>query len=498
MHKLFFLPVVLLFVFPSEQVQAQTIRPRTQRATVDAKSLYEDGIKRLEVGQVSEAVERFQQALKIDPEYAEAYSALGRSFFKLRQWENAVPVLRRAIALKGQQRDRQAALHNNEVRAIKPGMDPANSANKPQRTNPINPDTTPGFITVKSTPPEERIPPKVGVATQPPNLSKPLPALRINTEIRLDSALTPPRPPRFEPAAQANKKGDFLKSEPPPLVLRKTYAVQPPAEHAIKVTTISPMVEAKTVSAASPNSSTEEIALTKIYRVGSKDVLDIRLNDSQSRQSTVYMVTQSGLLEHPHLSEPLSVSGLTVEEIRTRIEEDLKKHAVIEDPKVFVGVLEHASHTIVVDGLVKDPGTKSLKSEAVPLASVLAEAQPLVGAASVTVVRNGLDVLMTELGHTAHMGFLVHPGDVITLHPRINEFLYVGGKVKFPGEKRYRVGLTLMQAIIASGGATSNSKVAEIARDDGELVRTRFDLEAIESGKAADPPVKPRDRIILH
>jgi len=174
----------------------------------------------------------------------------------------------------------------------------------------------------------------------------------------------------------------------------------------------------------------------------------------------------------------------------------LNESKSVENPKEVVGVLEYASHSLVVDGLVKNPGTKLLKSEAIPLAVALAEAEPLPEAARVTVVRNGNQILETELNRTADMLLLVHPGDVLTLHPQLNEFFYVGGKVKSPGEKSYRFGMTLMQAIITAGGATSS--VAEIVRDGDEVERRRFDLKSIEAGKAVDPLVKPRDRIILH
>jgi protein involved in polysaccharide export with SLBB domain len=138
-----------------------------------------------------------------------------------------------------------------------------------------------------------------------------------------------------------------------------------------------------------------------------------------------------------------------------------------------------------------------LKSEAIPLAAVLAEAQPLRESARVTVKRNGVNqIFQTDLRHTTDLSFLVQPGDVVTLDPEVDEVFYIGGKVKFPGEKKYRLGLTLTQVIITAGGATSNSKVAEIIRD-GEMP-TRVDLNAIDAGKAVDPLVKAKDRIILH
>jgi len=97
------------------------------------------------------------------------------------------------------------------------------------------------------------------------------------------------------------------------------------------------------------------------------------------------------------------------------------------------------------------------------------------------------------------MNFLVRSGDVITLSPNITQFIYIGGEIKFPGEKTFRRGLTLMQAILSAGGVGPKAKIAEIARDDGKgfLVPTRFKLKEIVSGKAMDPVLKPGDRISI-
>jgi protein involved in polysaccharide export with SLBB domain len=474
-----FLLIILLFLFPSDQFQAQTAK--SNETNPEAKRLYDDGIERLEMGQVSEAVERFQKALKIDPEYVAAYSGLGRAFFKLRQWDNASETFRRALALKAKKRENENKPQNNDIRSTEP------------RTAPTAP-TAP--------------------ATKPKGTSsnKPLPTLPLNRVMpRLGPAPKPP--PVSQAVSGAVAKFDDRLGSPPPEVRESADAVQPPAasgapispspiqptpakvdvQVAMNVTPLTPPGEAKSVSAL-----TDEIALTTIYRVGAQDVLEIRLNSSQPQQPTAFKITRSGMLEHPQLSGPLPVTGLTVEEISARIENDLKSQAAIQNPKAFVGVVEYASHPLEVDGLVKNPGTKSLKSEAIALAAVVAEAQPLPQAARVTVVRNGTQVLETDLNHTADAPLLVRPGDVVTLHPEIDEFLYVEGKVRFPGEKTYRVGLTLMQAIIMAGGTTSKSTVAEIIREGEEVVRTRFDLKAIQAGKAADPLIKARDRIILH
>ncbi|OLE73487.1 MAG: hypothetical protein AUI36_00550 [Cyanobacteria bacterium 13_1_40CM_2_61_4] len=246
--------------------------------------------------------------------------------------------------------------------------------------------------------------------------------------------------------------------------------------------------------------SANETALTSVYRVGPGDVLDVRLNQPASAKSTLFTITPSGLLEHPNLNEPLAVAGLTVDEISLRINDDLKRRALADNPKVSVAVRDYVSHTILVSGLAKEPGTKILRREAIPLYVVVADAQPLNEAARVTLVRNESNrIYAIDLAHPAEMNLLVHPGDVITLQANPTQFFYVGGEVKSPGEKTFRRGLTLTQAIIAAGGLTGKSREARLARDDGKgfLVASDYKLKDIDSGKLRDPLVQPGDRITV-
>jgi len=91
------------------------------------------------------------------------------------------------------------------------------------------------------------------------------------------------------------------------------------------------------------------------------------------------------------------------------------------------------------------------------------------------------------------------PGDVITFQPAVAQFIYVGGEVQHPGEKKFHRGLTLTQAIIAAGGVPRNSKEARLARDNGKgfLAVSRYKLKDIDSGKLPDPLMQPGDRITV-
>jgi len=194
----------------------------------------------------------------------------------------------------------------------------------------------------------------------------------------------------------------------------------------------------------------------------------------------------------------LPVTGLTVEEISARIENDLKRRSPTKNPNVSVGVHEYVSHTILVSGLVKEPGTKILQREAIPLYVVVADAQPLPEAGRVTVLRNeSNESFVIDLSEPSEMKMLVRRGDVITLQQNPTQFFYLGGEIKSPGEKSFRRGLTLTQAIIAAGGLTKNAKEARLARENGNgfLVVNRYKLKDIDSGKVPDPVIQPGDRI---
>jgi len=255
---------------------------------------------------------------------------------------------------------------------------------------------------------------------------------------------------------------------------------------------------AETIDAAAEPTADE--GLTKIYRVGPGDVLDVRLTDGVPVQSTLFTVSAAGFLEHAELSTPIRSAGLTVEDIAARIEEDLKQRSSIKNPRVSVAVEEYISHTILVSGLVKEPGTKSLKREGIPLFVVIADAQPLPEAGRVSVQRNASnESFLIDLSETSALKMLVRPGDVVSLLEREAQFFYLSGLVKSPGEKIFRRGLTLTQAIIAAGGLSKDGKKAELARDNGKgfLVVKRYKLKEIESGKVPDPPIRPGDRITI-
>jgi tetratricopeptide (TPR) repeat protein len=273
----------------------------------------------------------------------------------------------------------------------------------------------------------------------------------------------------------------------------------------LRETTPAPVETAAAAPRPTPNGAagtestpTNDPDPTAVYRVGPGDVLDIHLPGGGARRSTAE-VTPTGLLDHPALKEPLPVAGLTPEEVGARLGAALGLRASGAGREVAVGVSEYRSHAIIVGGMVKEGGTKILQREGVPLYVIVAYAQPLAGAGQAVVVsRANAGETVVDLSDTEAMKTLVRQGDVVTLRALPRQFVYVAGAVREPGQRDFHAGLTLTQALLAAGGATTpGGAVVNVTRQaaDGRLSTSRYVLAEIKSGKTPDPPLRAGDRV---
>jgi polysaccharide export outer membrane protein len=278
-----------------------------------------------------------------------------------------------------------------------------------------------------------------------------------------------------------------------PADLERTSAPAPrrvAASQMVKPTSL-PLDNSKT-----PNlvRSAHSASPTSIYRVGIGDVLDVRLANLPTRESTLFTVMKNGTLEHPLLARPLPVAGLTPDEIARRLSTEIK---VIKNPRPSVSVRDYASHSVLITGAVDNPGRKILRREAMPLFTLLAEALPRAEAATVTVSRNGKETNLA-LGRNEDLSLLVMTGDVIRVSAAPAQFVYVAGEVASAGEKQLREGMTLTQLLLVAGGVRSDRQVTAkiFRRDAGGFLRPQeYKLKPIEEGKAADPVLQAGDRI---
>ncbi len=239
-------------------------------------------------------------------------------------------------------------------------------------------------------------------------------------------------------------------------------------------------------------------ALTESYRVGVGDVLDVRLPEIGTTQSTLYTVIDGGLLDFPLVSNPVKVAGLTTDEIAALLAREIK---FLENPQVVVNVRDYGSHYVNVAGFVAAPGARALRREAVPLYVVLSEARLLSEATWVVINRVGQSPIVLDLADRDTTGTLVLAGDEIKVAgmPLVRtEYFYAGGAISTSGQKPYHPGMTLTQAIMASGGITTSAgNMVRITRqgEDGLLITSEYDLGKITEGRTPDPLLKAGDRI---
>lgn len=73
----------------------------------EAQVAFETGLALFNRGQYNEAIPHFQKAIELDPEFAQAYIYLGRTYLNLSQWVAALSPLRTALRLAPQETKKQ-------------------------------------------------------------------------------------------------------------------------------------------------------------------------------------------------------------------------------------------------------------------------------------------------------------------------------------------------------------------------------------------------------
>jgi protein involved in polysaccharide export with SLBB domain len=250
----------------------------------------------------------------------------------------------------------------------------------------------------------------------------------------------------------------------------------------------------RTKNAAARNA---EKPATELYRVGNGDVLDIKLLNSDSKESTLFTVMDDGSIDYPLAGGMVQVGGMTNDEIEEMLADHVKLY---ENPEVAVSVRSFGSHPVTVLGQVEKPGGKSLRREAVPLYVLLAEVVPNSSADKVVITRADKQTVNVNLEDASANEMLIYPGDVVRITSNAavasagTQFYYISG-VQSAGEKSFRAGMTLTQAILACGGSSKSKVTISRQNEQGLLTSASHNLKDIKDGKAPDPVLQPGDRI---
>jgi polysaccharide export outer membrane protein len=250
------------------------------------------------------------------------------------------------------------------------------------------------------------------------------------------------------------------------------------------------------------NANKKALVPTETYKVGAGDILFINLQNS-SKGSTYFTVLNDGTIDYPLAGEMLPVAGLTTDEIEDALREKVKLY---ENPQISVKIREYSSHKITVLGLVEKSGEKFIQREAVPLFVVRAEAVVQANADRVVIRRADSSTEAFSLRDEKSENTLIFPNDIVEFTTAGSQtakngqvrFFFIGGEVMSVGQKDFYEGLTLTQAILASGGLKKESVKKVVIRRknaDGLLVSNEYNLKLIKDGKVPDPTLEAGDTI---
>jgi polysaccharide export outer membrane protein len=235
---------------------------------------------------------------------------------------------------------------------------------------------------------------------------------------------------------------------------------------------------------------------TEVYTVGVGDVLFVNLRNAP-RGTGYFTVRSDGTLDFPLAGENIRASGRTAAQIEQILTAGI---TLFEQPQVEVRVREYTSHKVTVSGLVDAPGEKCLQRDAVPLYVIKAGAG-VARLATRAIVTHAKRPQTFALGDNQTDNLLIFPGDSIEFTNEAGmrdvnaAYYFIGGNVALAGQKPLVPGLTLYQALIASGGVKGDPKKAVIRRktDNGVLAVSEHNLKAIRDGRAVDPALAAGD-----
>jgi polysaccharide export outer membrane protein len=218
------------------------------------------------------------------------------------------------------------------------------------------------------------------------------------------------------------------------------------------------------LAAAAPGVSWAQTALPSAanaqYRLAAGDM--IRISVYQSADLTLETrLTEAGTISYPLLGS-VALAGLTISEAEKRIADGLRSGNFVKQPQVSIAVQQVRGNQVSVLGQVGKPGRYPLETGNVQLTDMIATAGGIVGSGADQIVvvgtRNGqpyrveIDLPSVFGPNRRANDLMLQNGDVIWVDRA--PMIYMYGEVQKPGSLRLERGMTVMQALAASGGLT--------------------------------------------
>ncbi len=249
---------------------------------------------------------------------------------------------------------------------------------------------------------------------------------------------------------------------------------------------------------------------SQTYRVGPGDLLKISVIELKEMDNE-YRVDNRGFLNLPYIG-PISVKNSSVIELQQMITEKLKD-GFVNNPQVFIDILEYNFRPISVIGAVKEPGKLKRVEQNVTLIDAISQSGGVLENASdkIFVIRKTeqglnetLEVSYRELMIQGkwYLNVPLYPGDTVNIPIEKPMVVSVIGEVNKPGELKFPRDskVTILRVIASAGGFTDYAKRHKllIKRDvNGESIEIPINVKNIEKNKAADFEMKHNDVVIV-
>ena len=268
-------------------------------------------------------------------------------------------------------------------------------------------------------------------------------------------------------------------------------------------------------------SKPEEMDYKQGYTLGSGDIVRITVLDEPDL-SGPFQVSSLERISYPFLGN-INVKGMTVEDLNLYLTMKLMEDYLV-NPIVTVSVESYKSKKVFIQGEVAQPGVYYLKEKSGVLNLLLESGGTTKDASEEIVILRStgspedgesenfeqIKINLKELlGGDQKQNIPVQNGDIIFIANASGgqfrtegRFVNIMGEVKKPGNYDYRLGLTVLNAILEAGGFTeyaAKNKVRVIKKigDSQKVVISKLD-DLVKRGKfEEDVLLEPGDLVVV-
>jgi polysaccharide biosynthesis/export protein len=260
----------------------------------------------------------------------------------------------------------------------------------------------------------------------------------------------------------------------------------------------------------------------KDYKVGPEDLLEVTFFGMDELNRDV-RVNGHGAVSLP-LVGPVSVAGLSPQEVESRLFQFYKDGKFIRNPQISVQVKEYRHQRVMVSGAVMQPGSFEVigprtllemlgkagglsekagdRVHIIRQQSAAARTKVLEGGASYE--NQGKETIVIDLRRLLVAGDLnlnmpIKNGDVVYVPPAKSAFVL--GAVKKPGQVPVKENLTVTKALALTEGLDpllASNRISILRQDSGgEVSVIPVDLGQVKAGNAPDPLLNENDVVFV-